>query len=405
MKGKLLAFLILPFFLFLFLLGSPFGVKGVSEDWRDSSECVAQCGTTEGTKLQTLFVEVCDEGCPTKSFTAEHKIYAEDFIVYSPWSTWSSCSSSNKCNPQDENVGLCQDEKCNGNNYKKQTRSVINAHACPAGYTYKEQSGSADDCYKVETFGPIDVVYGLKSSDPNKCHRPTGVSLGIPSWAMSDFNTDPNLPEHIQDAVVINCRFEASSTTREVACSTDMIACEQDCPTECGYEGGLVADGDGGLKRCPATNSCSTYRWCYPDEESPTGYLAQAVSISIPTPAIGKPWESGKMIDQYCGYTPAGECPTTCGYAGGEIVPDGQGGTLTCPATAACPGDDDEEEEDDDGEIEGVTDEDEGEVKGTTDVVLAETGASDTTLVYFVQMILVLGTLVSSAIFVKKYML
>lgn len=184
-----------------------------------------------------------------------------------------------------------------------------------------------------------------------------------------------------------------------------VVPAEADCPTECGYEGGSVADGDGGLKTCPATNSCSTYRWCYPDEESPTGYLAQAVSVSIPTPEIGKPWESGKMIDQYCGYTPAGECPTTCGYAGGEIVPDGQGGTLTCPATAACPDDDDDEDEDDDGEVDGITDEDKGEVKGTTDVVLAETGASDTTLVYFVQMILVLGTLVSSAIFVKKYML
>ncbi len=151
------------------------------------------------------------------------------------------------------------------------------------------------------------------------------MSLGIPSWAMSDFNTDPNLPEHIRDAVKTNCRFEASSTTREVACSTDMIACEQDCPTACGYLGGEVADGEGGYK--------------------------------------------------------------------------------VCPATAACPDDDEEEEEDDDGEVDGITDEDKGEVKGTTDVVLAETGASDTTLVYFVQMILVLGTLVSSAIFVKKYML
>ena len=67
--------------------------------------------------------------------------------------------------------------------------------------------------------------------------------------------------------------------------------------------------------------------------------------------------------------------------------------------------DDEEEDEDKDGEVGGVTDVDKPEVKGTTDVVLAETGASDTTLVYFVQMILVLGTLVSSAIFVKKFML
>ena len=46
----------------------------------------------------------------------------------------------------------------------------------------------------LETFGPIDVVYGTKSSDPNKCHKPTGHSLGVPSWAMSDFN---KLPQHL----------------------------------------------------------------------------------------------------------------------------------------------------------------------------------------------------------------
>lgn len=56
---------------------------------------------------------------------------------------------------------------------------------------------------------------------------------------------------------------------------------------------------------------------------------------------------------------------------------------------------------DDEGEVQGVTDE--VEVKGTTDVVLADTGASDNTLVYLVEGILVLGTLVSSAMFVKKY--
>ncbi len=330
MKGKLLAFLIPVVYVFaLLLVVSPSGVSAqIAEDWRDSSECVAQCGTTEGTKTQTLFVEVCDEGCPTRSFTADHKLYAEDFVQYgSTWGSWSSCQTGNKCPNTDENAGICEDSGmyCSNGRDQRRYKVIVNNHACPAGYTYKEQSGSADDCYKVETFGPIDVVYGLKSCDPNKCHRPTGVSLGIPSWAMSDFNTDPNLPEHIQDAVETNCRFEASSTTREVACSTDMIACKQDCPTACGYLGGEVADGEGGYE--------------------------------------------------------------------------------VCPATTACPDDDDEEEEDDDGEVEGVTDEDKGEVKGTTDVVLAETGASDTTLVYFVQMILVLGTLVSSAIFVKKYML
>lgn len=41
----------------------------------------------------------------------------------------------------------------------------------------------------TETFGPIDFTYN-KSNDPKKCHRPTASSLGIPSWARSDFNSE-----------------------------------------------------------------------------------------------------------------------------------------------------------------------------------------------------------------------
>jgi hypothetical protein len=37
-----------------------------------------------------------------------------------------------------------------------------------------------------ETF-TVTFDYG-KSSDPHKCHRPTGDSLGVPSWAMNEFN-------------------------------------------------------------------------------------------------------------------------------------------------------------------------------------------------------------------------
>jgi len=60
-----------------------------------------------------------------------------------------------------------------------------------------------------------------------------------------------------------------------------------------------------------------------------------------------------------------------------------------------------EEEEEDEEEVAGVTDDDE-EVLGTT-VVLAETGASGSILVYIVQTILMLSTLVSGTLFVKEY--
>ncbi len=44
-------------------------------------------------------------------------------------------------------------------------------------------------------------------------------------------------------------------------------------------------------------------------------------------------------------------------------------------------------------------------VLGTTDVVLAETGASDNILVYVVQAVLMLSTLISGTLFVKKYII
>jgi len=53
----------------------------------------------------------------------------------------------------------------------------------------------------TDSFGPIDVQYGTKSEDPNHCHRPTGESLGVPSWAMNEFN---KLDEH-KDREVVAC--------------------------------------------------------------------------------------------------------------------------------------------------------------------------------------------------------
>lgn len=40
----------------------------------------------------------------------------------------------------------------------------------------------------------------------------------------------------------------------------DPVACEEEgvCPTECGYAGGEVADGQGGTKVCEATEACVT---------------------------------------------------------------------------------------------------------------------------------------------------
>lgn len=63
--------------------------------------------------------------------------------------------------------------------------------------------------------------------------------------------------------------------------------------------------------------------------------------------------------------------------------------------------------EEEDGDVEGITDEvePEEEVKGTTTVVMAETGSSDNILVYIVQTILMLSTLISGTLFVKEYII
>ena len=96
---------------------------------------------------------------------------------------------------------------------------------------------------------------------------------------------------------------------------------EEDCPTNCGYEGGTVPDGSCGLKTCAAVPAP-------PEEDCPTncGY------------------EGGTVPDGSCGLKtcaavpapPEEDCPTNCGYEGGT-VPDGSCGLKTCAATDPCP--------------------------------------------------------------------
>gem|GEM_PF-6335867 len=66
---------------------------------------------------------------------------------------------------------------------------------------------------------------------------------------------------------------------------------------------------EGLSERTCNTSACSTKRWCFPDEESSTGYIARAISIND-NPETGKPWESGKMIDRYCAYPTQTPSPT-----------------------------------------------------------------------------------------------
>lgn len=63
------------------------------------------------------------------------------------------------------------------------------------------------------SFGPITFTYD-KSSDPHKCHRPTGASLGVPSQLMDDFNDD------FDEWVTKECGTRCSGLCYTVTCET-----------------------------------------------------------------------------------------------------------------------------------------------------------------------------------------
>lgn len=121
-----------------------------------------------------------------------------------------------------------------------------------------------------------------------RCHRDY-------NWMQPEHKAPLGCPEgYNKDGA--NC---SKTTTEYQACHTgeiDYSACEEagQCPTECGYDGGEVADGKGGYTQCPATDSCSTIRWCFPSEE---GYEAQAIPDNQ-EPEEGFAWETG--MDRYC---------------------------------------------------------------------------------------------------------
>jgi hypothetical protein len=137
--------------------------------------------------------------------------------------------------------------------------------------------------------------------------------------------------------------------------ATDPCDPEGTCPSTCGYDGGTVPDGQGGLKTCPPTHPCD------PEGTCPTacGYEGGEVSDGqggVKTCPATNPCEEEGTCPTACGYEggevpdgqgglktcpatdpcdPEGTCPTKCGYQGGE-VPDGSGGWKICPATKAC---------------------------------------------------------------------
>jgi hypothetical protein len=183
MKGKYLPFLVLPMFLFAFLLLSPLSVSAVVEEeevWVDTSACIATvCGTTLGTKSQALYEEECEWVCPTIEFEWE-------VTEYLP---------------------------------------------CPEGYKAQK-----DVCrYKSETIArefnviPMSAhVLYEKSKDPNKCHRPSDKTLEtfyeMSREAIGAFkkeNPQNRDAEYVCEDVLIDTKTVSCNNATPFACPVD----------------------------------------------------------------------------------------------------------------------------------------------------------------------------------------
>jgi len=411
----------------LFLAFSPVGaVKAgvVGEDWRDTSACVANsCGTTVGTKTQATYK--LEWTCPTVTFSTSKQVV--DVAGH-----WGSCPAGFSVDPNHNDK--CERDytmyaarywqggqwKCP--NHDSDYTSTNSSLACHRDFTETRDRPWVNTTYKTETFS-IDVVYG-KSSDPNHCHKPTPESLNLPQWTRDDYGRFVNELDSQGLHQVVD-------QTRTVSCEASLIECAQSCPTECGYPGGTVHDGQGGQKTCDPTNSCSTYRWCSPDETSSTGYRARAISISTPTPDDGgKPWDSTTMINGYC-YERCSVITPSYGDWGGWIVDNEDDSQLvrtrtitgydSVDTTYVCAEKGDKEVMDRPlCQYPGVTYaddplcaplDDEGEVLGAEDdatkdtgVVLAATGPTDNIVVYIVELLLVAILVTYSVFFTKTYL-
>lgn len=178
-------------------------------EWKDTSECVAShCGTSEGTKNQSRTCEKggdgfecsighweCDKSCPTVTWQTEE----------------SECPGPDEAYISTDNKKPCS-RKWN-----------------VPGDRNPDKVWRYADKVVTQTFGPITFTYD-KSQDPNKCHRPTASSQGVPTWAVNDYNHDNPEWRKVEDS---NCRMVGTDTeTRVTACNDAPVVTCEDEPTD-----------------------------------------------------------------------------------------------------------------------------------------------------------------------------
>ena len=257
MKGKYIPFLILPIFLFTIFLFNPFIVRGQQpvdtseeeeqndgedteviveeeevylEGWVDSSTCEAvDCGTTKGTKTQTLYAKVCEQTCPKIPFEATSQKLIREGYYY--------CEDRSQSVKKGQTEYVCTRTETR---YAKPTRQ-----GCPkkgSAYTYSSKPNKRgmtckrnieveipakykDPVYKNLYFSK-EVQYLMREKE-GKCVRPyvKWVINWKNKWARSQYNE--NMPLWV-DTIDTNTCESVATDVREVDCEAELIPCDEE---------------------------------------------------------------------------------------------------------------------------------------------------------------------------------
>lgn len=271
MKGKYIPFLILPLFIFLFLLVNPIGIRGQmldtneedveieeeveeqeeveslpEEEWRDISECTAPCDSTKGKKTQALYLRVCEKTCPVLDFEASREVlvkkgyykhcpegyekdpedwkqcirtetrYAREIgsvAVYIPGEGW---RTKYFC-PHDDSV-------YNEEQFYYLGRWRFEKH-CSKTFTEVINREYVPPVYGGQKYGPISVHY-LFDEEAGYCTRPSA-KLVIRGWHKNWVRTIYEAEMPITHALVETdaCEMVATTTTQEVECEAKLVQC------------------------------------------------------------------------------------------------------------------------------------------------------------------------------------
>lgn len=189
-------------------------------------------------------------------------VFAEEEGPPNPYCTWVDESEQVWVDPVTGTITVVDQEAWTEHVPAVTHEECAPIKACPT-YTWPKQYYWQG--WHLKSFGPITFTYD-KSADPNKCHRPTGSSLGVPPQLMSDFNSDF---DEWEDAVCVGEEcvtvidepaydIEHPAVTHE-----ETVVVEEgywktieggywDCPELCQYNPDITA----GDPKCKAPETC-----------------------------------------------------------------------------------------------------------------------------------------------------